>query len=517
MGYKIKRALLSVSDKSGIVEFAGGLEKLGVEMLSTGGTEKLLRESGIKVQTVSDYTGFPEMLDGRVKTLHPKIHAGLLARRDKSEHIDALEKNDIQTIDLVVVNLYPFRETVAKSGVSLEDAVENIDIGGPTMLRSAAKNYEAVVVIVSPGNYKKVLGELEQNACELSQETRRSLMLDVFKLTSVYDTAIHSYLNSEFSQTSPDGFAENLTYSYEKVQGLRYGENPHQPAAFYRESGRCGLADMVKLQGKELSYNNLIDLDTALEIRDFTGKPAAIIIKHTNPCGLAEAETLVQAYRDALSCDELSAFGSVVGLNREVDKETAEAIHSASFVEAVLAPDFTSEAKDILSDKKNMRLLSLDDIVGEREIAKRYIKGGVLLQEKDAENSLEEKYTTATKREPTDDELNELRFAWQVARLVKSNAIVLAKGSKTVGIGAGQMSRVDSVIIAIRKAGERASNSVLASDAFFPFPDAIEEAHRAGIKAIIQPGGAKRDNEIIEAANACNIAMVFTGRRHFRH
>lgn len=513
---KIERALISVSDKSGIVDFAKGLVEFGIEILSTGGTAKLLKDSGIGVKLVSDYTGFPEMLDGRVKTLHPKIHAGLLARRDNKEHMDELKKHDILPIDMVVVNLYPFQETISKPDVKLEDAVENIDIGGPTMLRSAAKNYDSVAVIVNPDRYPEILKELKGKGGELFQEMRQALVVEVFSHTAGYDTAISRYLSGTFREEFE--FPEILNLSLTKVQELRYGENPHQKACFYGDT--LSKSSMKQLHGKELSFNNFLDLDSAFAICSDFEEPSAAVIKHTNPCGAASAETLSEAYSQALACDPVSAFGSIVGLNREVDEKTAKEINSASFVEAVVAPGFTGEALEILKGRKNIRLLILnlpsspDNSI---ELDFKKIRGGMLLQEKDMRQVKAEGCQVVSDRTPDEDEFNSLLFAWKVVKHVKSNAIVLVQGTRTVGIGAGQMSRVDSVKIASRKAGELAEGSVMASDAFFPFPDAIDESAEAGVKAIIQPGGSLKDKEVIEAVNKHGIAMVFTGMRHFKH
>lgn len=529
---KVKRALISVSDKTGIKGFAEGLNRLGIEILSTGGTAKLLEEAGIPIRYVAEYTGFPEMLEGRVKTLHPKIHGGLLALRSKPEHMAQLKAQGIEPIDMVVVNLYPFEQTVAKADVELKDAIENIDIGGPSMLRSGAKNFESVVCICNPERYEAVLKELEENDCRLSYETSAGLAVEVFALTSCYDEAIHDFLEEKFKSRSKDEadpspmgaaseeFPRSLELRYEKVQGLRYGENPHQKAAFYKDEGEAkgSLAKAQQLHGKELSFNNIIDLDSALDIVREFDRPAASVIKHTNPCGVASAEALANAYEDALDCDPVSAFGSVVGLNRKVDLQTADEIRDAGFVEAVIAPGYEEEALQRLKEKKNLRILTIGELESRIEgLDLKRVVGGVLVQEKDTEDISFEDLKVMTKREPTDEQLKSLWFAWKVAKHVKSNAIVLVKGAKTVGIGAGQMSRVDSVIIATRKAGDRARGSVLASDAFFPKRDAIDLAAQAGVEAIIQPGGSIRDEEVIAACNEHNIAMVFTGMRHFKH
>ncbi len=507
---KIERVLISVSDKEGIVDFAKGLVKFGIEILSTGGTAKLLKENGIDIKLVSDYTGFPEMLDGRVKTLHPKIHGGLLARRDNKKHMEELQKHNILPIDMVVVNLYPFEETISKPDVTLETAIENIDIGGPTMLRSAAKNYESVTVIVNPTRYPEILKELEEKSGELSLETKENLRTEVFSHTARYDSAICNYLTG----TKEFKFADTFTLGFTKTQELRYGENPHQKACFYKDTISKG--SLKQLHGKELSFNNILDLDSAFSISAEFEKPAAVVIKHTNPCGTACGKTLSEAYSQALACDPVSAFGSIVGLNMQVDEETAKAIVSSPFVEAVIAPEFSEGALRILKGKKNMRLIIADSPErGKLDIKK--VEWGMLLQEKDLRQVKTEKCQIVSDRKPDDNEFSSLLFAWKISKHVKSNAIVLAQGTRTVGIGAGQMSRVDSVKIACRKAGELAKGSVMASDAFFPFPDAVEEAAKAGVKAIIQPGGSLRDKEVIEAVNKHKMAMVFTGMRHFKH
>lgn len=518
---KVERALISVSDKTGIADFATGLVKFGIEILSTGGTAKLLKESGIQIKLVSDYTGFPEMLDGRVKTLHPKIHGGLLARRDNKEHMEQLKQHGISLIDMVVVNLYPFEKTVSKPDVKLEEAIENIDIGGPTMLRSAAKNYESVAVIVNPTRYTEILKELEEKGGELSLETKEKLRTEVFSHTARYDSAIYNYLAGtkelKLTQAKACGYIEfppSLSLSLTKAQELRYGENPHQKACFYRDNLGKGL--LKQLHGKELSFNNILDLDSAFSIAAEFEEPAAAVIKHTNPCGAACAKTLSEAYRQAHACDPVSAFGSIVGLNMEVDEETAKEIVSSPFVEAVIAPGFTDEALETLKTKKNMRLLTADaSQPGKLDVKK--VEWGILLQEKDIRQVKTDKCEIVSERKPTEDEFKSLLFAWKVVKHVKSNAIVLVQERKTVGIGAGQMSRVDSVKIASRKAGKRAPGSVMASDAFFPFPDAVEEAAKAGVKAIIQPGGSLKDKDVIEAVNKHKMAMVFTGMRHFKH
>ncbi|MFA5005008.1 MAG: bifunctional phosphoribosylaminoimidazolecarboxamide formyltransferase/IMP cyclohydrolase [Candidatus Omnitrophota bacterium] len=515
---KIKRALISLSDKTGIVEFAEKLQGFGVEILSTGGTAKLLRENNIKVTDVSAYTGFPEMLDGRVKTLHPKIHAALLALRANPEHMRVLNQQSIGLIDMVVVNLYPFEKTIAKPGTSINEAIENIDIGGPAMLRSAAKNHMSVAVVCRPDSYQDVLRQLEKNNGSLPDDLLRSLGIEVFRHTSDYDAAIHRYLSSYFKQAGAHQFAEEAAFNFEKIQNLRYGENPHQQAAFYKEKGKAkGLVNLKQLQGKELSFNNILDLNAAWELVKEFKKPAAVIVKHNNPCGAAEDSSLDKAFRYAWETDKLSAFGGIVALNRRMNIKTAKIILKSGFLECIIAPGFDPKAAALFKGKKNLRLLKLDDldIIDEPEFKR--VSGGMLLQGKDIKTLDAKNIKTVTKRKPTKKEIESLIFGWKVAKHVKSNAIVLAKGTKTVGIGAGQMSRVDSVIIAKRKSGGRCSGSCLASDAFFPKPDAISWAHKAGAKAIIQPGGSIADKEIIKACDKYGIAMVTTGIRHFRH
>lgn len=508
---KITRALISVSDKSGIDELVKTLYEFGVELLSTGGTARRIKELGVPVKDVSEYTGFPEMMDGRVKTLHPKVHGGLLALRSDKSHMREAKKHNIDMIDMVVVNLYPFEKTIAKPDVKPEEAIENIDIGGPSMLRSAAKNHQSVAIITDPAKYPGIIKELKANGGSLSEATLKGLAVEVFKRTSEYDKAICDYLAG-----TPDG----LTLSFEKVQDLRYGENPHQKATFYKDisSSEPGISNAKQLQGKELSFNNIIDLNAAIEIvKDFE-RPAASIIKHTNPCGAATADTLSQAYLDALECDKLSAFGSIVGFNGKVDRALAEVIiKNADFVECVIAPSFDAEAAKIFSAKKNLRLLEVPGFrkTGLEERDYKKVVGGLLIQ--DIDSRLRGNDRVVTKKSPTEEEMKSLLFAWVIVKHVKSNAIVLCKGTKTVGVGAGQMSRVDSVIIAARKAGDRSKGSVLASDAFFPKPDAIDQAHKAGVKAIIQPGGSKGDAAVIEACDKYGISMVFTGVRHFKH
>ncbi len=555
-----KRALLSVSDKTGIQEFAGGLVERGWELLSTGGTARALRDADLPVQEVAEITGHPEMMDGRVKTLHPAVHAGLLARRNNPADLEALEAQGYGTIDLVAVNLYPFKETVAKPDVTLSEAVEKIDIGGPTMIRSAAKNHKDVWVVVEPGDYEFVLAALDGEGDEGA--LRQALAAKVFRHVSDYDDAIAKYLvnggSSGDASDVTDPFPEVLEVSARKVQTLRYGENPDQAAAFYTYPGfEGGLAGLTQLHGKELSYNNLLDLDGALLTLSpfaFSPKPAVCIIKHTTPCGLAIDETLVGAYEKALATDPTSAFGSVISLNRRVDQATAEAL-SKLFVECVVAPGYDSDALETLTQKKNIRLLTLPggvpasrlEPVGDgwweaagvetRNAARflathsrkpeaqvfRSVYGGVLMQgppNPPYYGLYGEEWRVVTERAPTDTEADDLRFAWAAVYAVKSNAILLARGGGTLGIGAGQMSRVDSSKIAVRKAAEAGldlSGAALASDAFFPFRDGVDAAAEAGVKAIVEPGGSVRDEEVIAAANEHGIAMVFTGRRLFRH
>lgn len=516
---RIKRALVSVSDKTGLVDFTRELSKFGVEILSTGGTAKLLRDNNIPVKEVSEYTGFPEMLDGRVKTLHPKIHGGLLALRDKPEHMQSLKEHGIGLIDMVVVNLYPFEKTTQKPGVSIEEVIENIDIGGPSMLRSAAKNHRDVAVICDPGQYSQVIAELKKNNGALSKDLMRRLGIEVFALTSHYDNAIYSYLENYF-KTRPEsaGFPQELNLHFEKIQDLRYGENPHQQAAFYKEKGKTrGLINLKQLQGKELSFNNILDLNSVLELVKEFSHPACVVVKHNNPCGVAEDEMLDKAFVAAHKCDPLSAFGGIVALNRKLDFKTAKIIAKSGFLECIITPGFDKEARDLFKDKKNLRLLELDELEPINEPELKRVSGGLLLQDKDLATLDVNNLKVVTKNKPTKKELESLIFGWKVAKHVKSNAIVFTQGTKTVGIGAGQMSRVDSVKIAKIKAGKLSRNSCLASDAFFPKADAVIEAAKAGIKAIIQPGGSISDQEIIKACDKYKIAMVFTGIRHFKH
>ena len=521
---KVKRALISVSDKNGLDELVKGLHKLGVEILSTGGTAKFIQSLNIPVRNVSDFTGFPEMLDGRVKTLHPKIHGGLLSVRDNPEHMQEVKKHKIELIDMVVVNLYPFEKTVAKQGVKLEEAIENIDIGGPSMLRSAAKNYKSVAVVCDPGRYKEILAELENNRGSLGDEILSRLANEVFSLTANYDKAINNFLSAQFSAKeapSANVLPESLNLEFTKIQDLRYGENPHQKAAFYQDKFKsAGLAKAKQLQGKELSFNNIMDLNAALEIVLDFNQPTASIMKHNNPCGVACADKLTRAYQDALDCDSLSAFGSIVGLNRTVDLATAQAIVSSGFVECVIAPGYENKAADIFKKKKNLRLIEVEDFSSLKNVEVfdfKKVCGGILIQEKDSKELNAEELKVVTKKKPTEEQLKSLLFGWIISKHVKSNAIILTRETKTVGIGAGQMSRVDSVFIAAHKAGAKSKGSCLASDAFFPKADGVETAARAGVAAIIQPGGSISDQEVINMADKFGLAMIFTGMRHFKH
>ena len=519
---KVRRAVISVSDKKGIADFARKLSQFGVEILSTGGTSKLLKKEGVPVKDVSDYTGFPEIMDGRVKTLHPKIHGGILGMRDNPEHVGAMEKLGIEPIDMIVVNLYPFRETIAKQDCALEDAIENIDIGGPTMIRSAAKNYKDVVVVVDTGDYERIAEELDKNDGATTEDLRFELAVKVFKMTSAYDGAIVTYLDGR----EEEKFSRSLVNCYTKLADLRYGENPHQDASVYFDINctKPSLAKAEQLSGKELSYNNYLDLQSALMIILDFKEPMAAVLKHTNPCGAAVGEDLKEAFVKAYAGDPVSAFGSVVGLNRTADAAVAEEMSTGEkFIEAVIAPDFDKEAVEILTAKPkwggSVRLIKVGDLTKVEKIGFniKTISGGALVQDANLATFDESAFKVVTKKKPTDEEMKNLKFAWVICKHVKSNAIVLVKDCALVGVGAGQMSRLDSVIIAVRKSNGRAKGSVLASDAFFPFPDALEEAVKAGITSAIEPGGAKNDQLVIEAAEAANISLVFTGMRHFKH
>jgi phosphoribosylaminoimidazolecarboxamide formyltransferase/IMP cyclohydrolase len=519
---KITRALISVSDKTGIVDFSRELAGYGVEILSTGGTAKLLRDAGLAVKDVSEFTGFPEMLDGRVKTLHPKVHGGLLGMRGNPEHVATMLKHGIEPIDMVVVNLYPFEATVAKEGCTLEDAIENIDIGGPTMLRSAAKNNADVTVLVDSADYPQVLAEMRESGGSVSRETNFGLAVKVYQHTAAYDGAISNWLGRKLGAEDAD-FPPTLTFQYRKAQGMRYGENPHQKAAFYveRDVKEASIATARQLQGKELSYNNIGDTDAALEcVKQFPEGPACVIVKHANPCGVALGSTLLEAYERAWSTDSESAFGGIIAVNRALDAETARAIVDRQFVEVIIAPRVSPEAVEIVAAKKNVRLLECGEwpaTPAQRPEFKR-VNGGILVQDTDL--ALYDSLKVVTRREPTDAEMVDLLFTWRVAKFVKSNAIVYGKGGMTIGVGAGQMSRVNSARIAAIKAehaGLDVKGAVMASDAFFPFRDGLDNAASVGITAVIQPGGSMRDEEVIKAADEHNIAMVFTGMRHFRH
>jgi len=511
----MKRALISVSDKTGIIPFAKELVNLGVEIISTGGTAKLLKEEGVKVTGISEVTGFPEILDGRVKTLHPNIHSGLLAIRDKEEHQKQLEELKIQPIDLVVVNLYPFKETISKENVAYEDAIENIDIGGPTMLRSAAKNHAFVTVVVDSGDYPTILEEVKAGG-DTSLETRRRLAAKVFRHTAAYDALISNYLTEQVGEEWPD----QLTVTFEKVQSLRYGENPHQKAGFYKEPlAKAGtLSTAEQLNGKELSYNNINDADAALQLVKEFDQPAVVAVKHMNPCGVGTGQTIFEAYQKAYESDPVSIFGGIIAANRVIDRETALRMKEL-FLEIIMAPDFEPDALDVLKEKKNLRLLKLGEMKHDASPSLRLssVQGGVLIQEEDRKQAELADLKVVTERKPTDEELEQLLFSWKVVKHVKSNAIVLVRDFMTVGVGAGQMNRVGSAKIAIEQAGEKSVGSVLASDAFFPMPDTLQEAAKAGVTAIIQPGGSIRDQDSIDEANKHGIAMVFTGNRHFKH
>jgi phosphoribosylaminoimidazolecarboxamide formyltransferase/IMP cyclohydrolase len=517
---KVKRALISVSDKFGIVDFAKGLDKLGIEILSTGGTAKLLRDGGVKVRDVSDFTGFPEMLDGRVKTLHPKIHGGLLGRRNNPEHVKQMNEHGIMPIDLVIVNLYPFEQTVAKHGCTLEEAIENIDIGGPTMLRSAAKNYTDVAVVASPRDYGRVLQEIQKTG-EVSAKTRYELCRTVFMHTARYDSAISAWLDNQVPDDEKTRFPNILTLQFEKVQNLRYGENPHQQGAFYREFGRKepSVSNAKQLHGKEMSFNNFLDANSALELAKEYDQTVAVIVKHNNPCGVATGLTLADAYRKARECDPISAFGGVIAFNHMVDFETAKEITS-TFMEVVVAPEFAPDALQELMRKRDVRLLDIGPTVaGTPEgMDMKKIVGGLIYQDRDLGKIADvRKLTIVTQRKPTDEEYDGLAFAWKVCKHVKSNAIIFTTKDRTIGIGAGQMSRLDSVRLAVTKAQFPLKGTMLASDAFFPFRDGLDEAAKAGVTAVIQPGGSIKDQDVIEAANEHGIAMVFSAMRHFRH
>ena len=517
---KIQRAILSVTDKTGLVDFARKLAGMGVELVSTGGTAKLLRDSEVQVKDISELTGFPEMLDGRVKTLHPKVHGGILHRRESASHRSAVAEHGIQPIDMVVVNLYQFEKTASKPGVHFEELIENIDIGGPSMIRSAAKNFEDVAVVTSPADYDAIAEEMARSGGALSAATKWRLAQKAFATTAAYDSAIASTLervsaNGRFELHKLDeGFPQNLRLSFNKVADLRYGENPHQKAAMYSDGSGAGVANGRQIQGKELSYNNIVDLQAAWELAQEFDEPVCAIIKHTNPSGTATGTTLLEAYKKALACDPVSAFGGVIGVNRPIDGAAAEEM-AKLFLEVIAAPHFDDAAKAHFAAKKNLRLVEI--VNAPRRWVLKNVSGGILVQEADVRPLTEADLKVVTKRPPTPEEKRALLFAWTVCKHVKSNAIVYARDGQTVGVGAGQMSRVDSCKIGAMKAVLPLKGTVAASDAFFPFPDGVEEIAKAGATAIIQPGGSVRDEEVIAAADRLGLAMIFTGVRHFRH
>src|SRR5215213_6343455 len=507
----IRRALISVSDKTGILDFARELARFNVEIISTGGTAKTLRDAGVDVRDISDITGFPEMMDGRVKTLHPRVHGGLLAIRDNPEHVAAMQQHLIQPIDLVVVNLYPFAETIKREGVTREEAIEQIDIGGPAMIRSAAKNARDVAVVVSSDQYARVVDELSQNNGALSLNTRNKLAQKAFEHTAQYDVMVSSYLAG-----SSDALPDRLTWTMKKIADLRYGENPHQKAALYQTSTGGGIANAAVLSGKEMSFNNYVDAEAAWQLVGDFEQTACAIIKHTNPAGVGLGETPTEAYIKALATDPVSAFGGIVAFNRTVDAAAAEEV-TKIFTEVVIAPDYDSPALEVLRGKKNLRVIRMSVGDEEKGVELKQIGGGVLVQTRDDHKLDPAELNVVTTRKPTDEEIRALLFAWIVCKHTKSNAIVYARADQTVGVGAGQMSRVDSVKIGAMRAQLPVAGSVLASDAFFPFRDGIDEAARHGITAVIQPGGSVRDDDVIAAANEHGLAMVFTGVRHFKH
>ncbi|WP_042454776.1 bifunctional phosphoribosylaminoimidazolecarboxamide formyltransferase/IMP cyclohydrolase [Neobacillus dielmonensis] len=509
-----KRALISVSDKNGVGEFAKQLADLGFEIISTGGTKKMLQEQGIPVISVSDVTGFPEILDGRVKTLNPFIHGGLLAKHDDDSHKQQLEEHGIDPIQVVCVNLYPFQQTIEKPDVTVADAIENIDIGGPSMLRSSAKNHQYVTVVVDPIDYSTVIEELKANG-ETSLETRTKLAAKVFRHTAAYDALIAEYMTNLAQEETP----EKLTVTYELKQPLRYGENPHQKAAFYKKplGSEFSIAYATQLHGKELSYNNINDADAALQIVKEFDEPAAVAVKHMNPCGVGTGKNVFDAFEKAFAADPVSIFGGIIAFNREVDAETAAKLHEI-FLEIVIAPSFSEEAVTILTGKKNIRLLTIPFEQGRKpEVKMTTVEGGLLLQERDTYSLDDATITIPTKRQPTPGEWEALKLGWKVVKHVKSNAIVVSNNEMTLGVGAGQMNRVGSAEIALKQAGAKAEGAAMASDAFFPMDDTVEAAGKAGITAIIQPGGSKKDKDSIDMADKFGIAMVFTGVRHFKH
>tara|TARA_R110001592_G_scaffold363352_1_gene684735 strand:- start:1000 stop:2574 length:1575 start_codon:yes stop_codon:yes gene_type:complete len=519
---KVSRALISVSDKTGIVEFAQALSAQGVEILSTGGTHRLLNENGITVREVSDYTGFPEMMDGRVKTLHPKVHGGILGRRGIDD--DIMSEHGILGIDMVVVNLYPFAATVADPNCDLPTAIENIDIGGPTMVRSAAKNHKDVAIVVNASDYSTVLEEMQNQDAQLGYETRYNLMVKAFEHTAAYDGMIANHFGARNTSNEKRNFPNTFNMQYLKSQEMRYGENPHQNAAFYVEEAptEACIATAKQLQGKELSYNNIADTDAALECVKQFDQPTCVIVKHANPCGVAVATDIKTAYDLAFATDPESAFGGIIAFNRELDAETAAAICERQFVEVIIAPSISDAARDALSAKKNVRLLECGEWGNDRpqDFDYKRVNGGLLIQDRDNGMVAREDLKVVTQRKPTDDELDDMMFAWKVAKMVKSNAIVYTKNNRTIGVGAGQMSRINSARIAAIKAehaGLEIKGAVMSSDAFFPFRDGIDNAASVGISCVIQPGGSIRDDEVIAAADEHGMTMVFTGMRHFRH
>ena len=519
---KISRALISVSDKTGIVEFARMLNDQGVEILSTGGTFRLLKEQGIKVVEVSEYTGFPEMMDGRVKTLHPKVHGGILGRRGTDEEV--MDKHGINAIDMVVVNLYPFAATVADPNCELPTAIENIDIGGPTMVRSAAKNHRDVAIVVNAGDYQTVAEEMQANQGQLDYETRYQLMVKAFEHTAAYDGMIANHFGGRDTENQTRNFSDTYNVQYKKTQDMRYGENPHQKAAFYTEANPtdASVSTATQIQGKALSFNNIADTDSALETVKQFDEPACVIVKHANPCGVAIAADIATAYELAFATDPESAFGGIIAFNRELDASTAAAICEKQFVEVIIAPSVSDEAKAVVSAKKNVRLLECGNWSDQRpqDFDYKRVNGGLLIQDRDNGMITQADLSVVSERAPSEQEMADMLFAWKVAKMVKYNAIIYAKNNQTVGVGAGQMSRINSARIAAIKAqhaGLEVKGAVMASDAFFPFRDGIDNAGEAGISCIIQPGGSMRDDEVIAAANEQGMAMVFTGMRHFRH
>ena len=519
---KVSRALISVSDKNGIVDFARALQELNIELLSTGGTFRLLKENNISVTEVSDYTNFPEMMDGRVKTLHPKVHGGILGRRGVDDEV--MEEHSIKPIDMVVVNLYPFASTVSDPTCTLPDAIENIDIGGPTMVRSAAKNHKDVAVLVNNSDYAEVVEELKKNQGQLKYQTRYELMVKAFEHTAGYDGMIANHFGARGTDNTARDFSNTCNMQYFKTQEMRYGENPHQKAAFYTEASptEASVATAKQLQGKELSFNNIADTDAALECVKQFDEPACVIVKHANPCGVAVAADIGAAYELAFATDPESAFGGIIAFNRELDSKTARAICEKQFVEVIIAPTVSADASAVVAEKKNVRLLACGmwDSQRPNDFDYKRVNGGLLIQDRDNGMVCERDLKVASKRIPTSSEMSDMLFAWKVAKMVKSNAIIYAKNNQTIGVGAGQMSRINSARIASIKAehaGLDVVGAVMASDAFFPFRDGIDNAGKAGISCIIQPGGSMRDDEVITAANEHGMAMVFTGMRHFRH